>query len=424
MITSYSLDTLVATARQLSPFYRELYAGLPERPALTQLPIVDQKAFWAANTVQGNRLLTGPMTDGIVFKSGGTTGEPKFSVYSRTEWLAFTGAFGMGLDAGGLRHGDRVANLFYAGELYSSFIFIMRSLDQAHAGNLQFPLSGRAPAEQVAQVIADFAVDTLAGAPTTLLNLAAHYIDAGRTAPGLRRLLFGGESLYADQRAILERAFPNAATGSVGYASVDAGLLGYADASCAPDEHRAFSRYTLVEILDDTTGEPIVEAGRVGRVVVTNLTRLLMPIIRYPAGDMACWVEPEGTPERRFRLMGRSEEGARVGPASLYVEDVRQVLAAFRERLGAVDFQMLVEHVESRDRLTLRLASEVPDAQQPALTSALVAALLAARPMLADLLEQGMIDAPRIEWVPLGGLEFNARSGKLKRVIDRRHERR
>ena len=423
MIVHYPLDTVVATARQLSPFYRELYADLPERPTLQQLPVVDQKAFWAANTQRDNRLLTGPMRDGIVFKSGGTTGEPKFSVYNRVEWDAFTGAFGAGLDAGGVQDGDRVANLFYAGELYSSFIFIMRSLDQARAGSLQFPISGHAGADMIEHAIGDFAINTIAGAPTTLMNLASHYINGGRTAPSVRRLLFGGESMYADQREILRRAFPNAQACSVGYASVDAGLLGYADVGCAPDEHRVFSRYAPIEILDEDSGEPIEEEGRTGRIVVTNLTRLLMPILRYPAGDLACWMEPAGTPDRKFRLMGRSEEGARVGPATLYVEDVRQALRAFHERLGATDFQMLLDHEDHRDRMTLRLASEAPAEVRQACEADLVAALHAARPMLGDLLRQDMIHPLRIEWVALGGLEFNARSGKLKRVIDRRHER-
>lgn len=424
MIVHYPLDTIVGAARQLSPYYRELYAGLPEHPTLAQLPVIEQKAFWAANTTQDNRLLTGPMRDGMVFKSGGTTGEPKFSVYSRSEWAAFTGVFGMGLDAGGLADGDRVANLFYAGELYSSFIFIMHSLLAARAGSLQFPLSGRADAELVEHVVADFSINTIVGTPTTLMNLAAHYIGAGHTAPSVRRLLFGGESLYADQREILRQAFPQAQAGSVGYASVDAGLLGYADASCGPDEHRAFSRYTHIEILDEASGEVIEEEGRVGRVIVTNLTRLLMPILRYPAGDLGCWIEPAGTPDRKFRLMGRSEEGARVGPATLYVEDVRQVLRSFHERLGASDFQMLVEHVEHRDRLTLRVACAADADTRGALEPELTRALHAARPMLVDLLDQDMIHPLRIEWVALGGLETNARSGKLKRVIDRRHERR
>ena len=425
MISHHELDTLVAVARELSPYYRELYAGLPSRPTLEQLPVVEQKSFWAANTQRDNRLLTGPLHDGMVFKSGGTTGEPKFSIYSRVEWEAFTGVFGMGLDAGGLQEGERIANLFYVGDLYSSFIFIMRSLDHARANTLQLPLSGRADPATVEHAVADFGLTTLVGTPTTLLTLATHYTAAGKTAPAVRRLLFGGESMYADQRATLARAFPNASARSVGYASVDAGLLGYDDESCGPDEHRMFSRYAIIEIIDEVDGTPIREEGKVGRVVVTNLTRLLMPIIRYPAGDMACWSEPAGSnPDRRFRLMGRSEEGARVGPATLYIEDVRRVLGMFHDPLGATDFQLVVEHAQHRDRLTLRLASEAAAAQQATLGAAIVQRLHAERPMLPDLIAQDLIHPLAIEWTAPGSLEINERSGKLKRVIDRRHEQR
>ena len=70
-----SLQELVTYARKNSPFYAELYRDVPERISrITQLPIVDQIEFWAANTWRNNRLLTGPVTDGAVYKTGGTIG--------------------------------------------------------------------------------------------------------------------------------------------------------------------------------------------------------------------------------------------------------------------------------------------------------------------------------------------------------------
>ncbi len=75
----YPLESIVSIARSLSPYYKELYADLPETGwKLSDLPLVDQKKFWEYNTVDNNRLLTGEMSDGIIFKSGGTTGNPKF----------------------------------------------------------------------------------------------------------------------------------------------------------------------------------------------------------------------------------------------------------------------------------------------------------------------------------------------------------
>ncbi len=417
----YPLPTLVAVARSLSPFYRELYANLPADFQLADLPVVEQKPYWEANTVRNNRLLTGPLQDGIVFKSGGTTGDPKFSAFRKTEWQSFTEAFGEALEAGGLKDGERVANIFYAGELYSSFVFVMKSLDHARANCVQFPLSGRADFPMIAHTISDFDIDVLAGVPTTLVNLAEYLRSEGQTLPSLKRILFGGESLYPDQRDTLRQAFPNARAASVGYASVDAGLLGYADLSCGPDEHRAFDRYTHLEILDEETGQVIEEMGRPGKVVVTNLTRLLMPIIRYPAGDRAVWLEPAGTPDRKLKLLGRSEEGARVGPMTLYVEDVLHVLEPFHKELAIANFQMLVTHHDKRDQMTLRIvAHATPEALAQA-AERVKSAIYACRPMYADLQQQQLVHPLQVEWVDASALVISPRTGKLKRVLDQRH---
>lgn len=420
-MTLYPLSTLVAVAKAQSPYYRDLYRDVPDGAPLQALPVVDQKAYWQANTVRDNRLLTGDMRDGVVFKSGGTTGDPKFSVYSRDEWQTFVQAFGEGLDAGGLRDGERVANLFYAGELYASFLFVTGSLDHARAGALHFPVSGKADFDMIAQTVDDFQIDVIAGTPTTLVNLAEHLTARQAVLPSVRRLLFGGESMYRDQRDTLRGAFPQAQAASIGYASVDAGLLGYADADCGPDEHRVFSRYTLLEILDDETGEPIREAGRAGRIVITNLTRLLMPVIRYPAGDRGMWLEDDGVADRKFRILGRSEEGARIGPITLYVEDIWHVLAPFHASLRIANFQMVATHEDRKDRLTLKIAAH-GDAQALAQAAdAVIQAVYAARPMVAQLLAQGLVHPLAVQWVDAAELDINPRTGKLRRVLDLRH---
>lgn len=80
-----------------------------------------------------------------MFKTGGTTGTPRFSCYTREEWREFVTAFGAGLVDAGLRPGHRVADLFYAGELYASFLFILDSLAHAPVANVRLPIGGGAP---------------------------------------------------------------------------------------------------------------------------------------------------------------------------------------------------------------------------------------------------------------------------------------
>jgi len=381
-----------------------------------------QEDYWAANGLTGNEVLTGPMRDGVVFKSGGTTGSPKFSVFSREEWEIFCEAFGRGIAASGLRAGDRVANLFYAGELYGSFLFITKSLEKSPVAVLQLPIGGTTSLEETARHLRDFGANVLAGVPTTILNLAEHVAASGADAGAykLDLVLFGGESLYDDQRERLTRVFPGLRARSIGYASTDAGLLGYADAGCGPNEHRVFSRDTIVEILDEATGVPIEEPGREGNLVVTNLARSLMPILRYPVGDRGRWVEPKGTPDRKFLLMGRSEEAARVGLVKLYVDDVRRILATLPAEVGVADFQMIVVHHDLRDGLVLRVAASADQARLAAATERVIAELHRARPLYEQFVRESKIHAARVDWVRPGQLETNPRTGKLRRIVDRR----
>ncbi|MFB7054469.1 phenylacetate--CoA ligase family protein [Streptomyces vinaceus] len=413
---------LVRFARDRSPFYAGLYADLPPHVSrITDVPVVDQDAFWSANTLDGNRVLTAPLGEAVVFKTGGTTGTPRFSCYTREEWREFVTAFGSGMVDAGLRPGHRVADLFYAGELYASFLFILDSLAHAPVANVRLPIGGAAPIDSTLTTIEDFAADVLAGTPTTLCRIAEHLVCAGRELPGVEFLFFGGEALFEDQRRLLAAAFPRATPRSLGYASVDGGLLGRPVPGTDEDTrtHRPFAPHTLVEILDETTGEPIREPGRPGRVVVTQLYRRLMPVIRYPAGDRAEWTGAEGG---AFRILGRAEEGVRVGPVSLYAQDVTNAVAEADTHGLVTGTQLVVRRWEGRDGLVLRLATA--PGQDPAalevLAKAVVTGLDAARPLYPDSVGAGFVHPLRVEWAGHRDLVVNPRTGKLVRVLDER----
>ncbi|MEU1673164.1 AMP-binding protein [Streptomyces roseifaciens] len=421
----HQLSDLIRYVRHNSPFYADLYADLPpDVDCLTDLPVVDQSAFWAANTLHGNRVLTAPLDEASVFKTGGTTGAPKFSCYTREEWREFVTAFGHGLVDAGLRPGHRVADLFYAGELYASFLFILDSLSHAPVGSVRLPIGGGAPLETTVPTLRDFAAQIVAGTPTTLCRLAEHLIADGEQLPSVELLFFGGEALFDDQRRLLARAFPNAEPRTLGYASVDAGLLGRPVPGAADARtHRAFAPHTVVEILDDATDEPIREAGRPGRVVVTQLFRRLMPVIRYPAGDRAEWTDPEAGV---FRILGRAEEGVRVGPVSLYSQDAQSAVATADTEGRVVGMQLVVRRWDGRDGLVLRLAvsPDDPGSEDPAglgvLAKSVVAELEEARPFYPDAVATGFVHPLSVEWVRHRDLTVNQRSGKLVRVIDER----
>jgi phenylacetate-CoA ligase len=418
-VPAKSLPELVDFARCHSPFYAEAYRDVP-RPVshITQLPIIDQAAFWAANAWPDNRLLTGPLTDAGVYKTGGTTGAPKFSPWTRSEHADSVTAFGAGMVAAGLKPGHRVANLFCAGELYGGFLYIEAALHHAPVENVRLPVGCAAPNEYVVDLITNFGVDVVAGEPMKLSAVAECVLQRGQVLDSVELVLFAGDILFNDLRPTLARGFPKAAISSLGYASVDAGLVGAPVPGDDVRIHEAFPNRTLVELVDDVTGEPITATGVPGRLIVTNLFRTLMPIIRYPVGDRAEWVEPE---RQRFRLVGRSLEGARVGTVAMPTEDIRAVLIAADPDRRITGMQMVQRRWDGRDGLILRLAcTEEPSAD---LTERLVDAVYAARPLYPAEVAAGAIHHLRVEWVRRSDLVTNPRTGKLQQVVDERPAR-
>ncbi|WP_036595650.1 phenylacetate--CoA ligase family protein [Ottowia thiooxydans] len=420
---SEQLLSVLRFVRTHSPFYRDFYAQVPQDAArLDDYPVLDSQAFWAANTVQGNTVLTAPITEGITFKSGGTTGHPKYSVFTYEEWRAFTKAFGQGMRRAGLQPGQRIGNLFYAGKLYASFLFITRSIEAAGI-SICYPLAG----DDLDEIIAawrQFDIDVLAGVPTTLMKLLERLTPEDKARLKLTTFLFGGEPMFADQIAAVQAVFPGCQVRSIGVAGVDYGELGWASPGAEPGVHHCFDDSTVMELIDDATGEPIDVPGRTGRIVLTNLARRLMPIIRYPVGDRGEWLDPVGTPSRRFRLLGRTEEGARVGPMSLYVDDMRQALTDLEHSempLGFRDFQMVIEHHERLDACCLRIAVERPQERTIEDTRRVIDRVYAARPMYRDLQDQQLVHGLTVQWVTASDLHTNARTGKLLRVVDHRH---
>lgn len=410
-----SLKQLVDFARQHSSYYARLYQQIPQTGwQLCDLPLVNPRDYWeGSNGLTHWPVLTGSVTDCIVFKTGGTTGASKLSVYTRSEWRAFVTSFGRSL-ANHLHPGDRVANLFFAGDLYSSFLFIHGAITHMGTPVCEYPFSGMMEPQVLFDQLNKHEINVLAGVPAKLLQFAARTVAQQQQLPGITLILFGSESIFAEQLLLLKQAFPNARVASVGCASVDSSLIGASTPDCLAGEHRVFEPETIVEIIDEVTGESILEVGRTGMLVVTNLTRKLMPLIRYPVGDLAAWCEPPGNPGRKFVLQGRSSLGHRIRVAysSVFPDEFDALIT---EMFGRQQWQMILDHHDNCDWLTLYIAFTGSDSH----ADALYHSLRERDHSFAALLETGQLRIV-IEWCRQDELICNSRTGKLQRVIDRR----
>lgn len=419
MKVTYSFEQLLPYIRQHSNFYRQQLEHLPPQGiTLQDLPLTNAADYWAdSHDLSHWPVLTAKVDDALVFKTGGSTSQGKLSVYSREEWHAMVSTFGQSL-ATQLNHGDQVANLFFSGDLYASFLFAHHSL--AHVGKsiCEFPFTGQVELDGLAEAIARYQINVLAGMPAQLLRFAAYLAQHQQVLCRVETLLYAGESLFAAQLAIFAEVFPNARIASIGYASVDAGLIGASDRDCALGEHRVFDQHTLLEIVDELTGEVIEECDRTGLIVVTNLARRLMPLLRYPVGDLACWREPSATPRRKFALKGRSAHSRRirVGVLSLFPDEISEIVQRIAD---SNQWQLLIENTGYKDILSVKW---VPGAQQQNVERTLRAlqeALVIQYPGIDDLSRDGLLEL-RVLPCAVTDLSLHPRSGKQPRVLDLR----
>ncbi|HHV69150.1 MAG TPA: phenylacetate--CoA ligase family protein [Ochrobactrum intermedium] len=411
----YSLEEIVDFSRQNSPFFANLYKRIPlQNYTLNDLPLIDTTEYWKMERgISDWSVLTGRVGSGIVFRSGGTTGASKLSIFTREEWNVFLQTFSSGVSSI-VEPNDRIANLFFGGDLYASLLFIHGALGFVEKPVCEFPFTGQTALADVSEGIVNYQINVVAALPATLLKFSEWLIERAKTLPQITKLLYGGESLLKPQLEVLARAFPNAHCKSIGCASVDAGLIGASTSDCDADEHRCFDGATLIEILDELDGTVISEPGKPGMLVVTNLQRKLMPIIRYPVGDRAVWIENTGQTNRKFRLMGRSSLGKRIriGYVSLYPDDIDAFIA---DTLGACSWQLVIDYAEPVNIVNVRMA-------QPYNKDAAAKVLEFVRfnnPPLVKLEAHGQAEL-RCTFCNHADLVLNSRTGKLLRVVDNR----
>lgn len=185
----------------------------------------------------------------------------------------------------------------------------------------------------------------------------------------------------------------------------------------------------IVELLvsAEESGSEVIEENCVaGDLVVTNLARRLTPVVRYPTGDRAEWVDYKAGV---FRLLGRSGTSIRLGPVSVDMQDLRRIAAKAIAPQPILGIQAVLMREDGKDCLQISIAPGNEDGtdavghvgeDDEALRCRVLEHLWEERPMLLQHIHMGLTGNVTVKFVAFGDLVVNERSGKLVSVLDLR----
>jgi len=419
------LSELVEYARSRSPFYKRHFKDVPRIasiPDFVRVPFLEKHHVLENTPPDSSDLLTSKVRRGIYFASGGSTGAPKYVFYDQHEYDHTCRMLSFAFEAGGLGAADVIANLFVAGNLWSSWLSVEKAI--AYTKAISVPIGSNLPLENIVKYLEDFKVTTIIGLPSFMIKLA-EFVAAGEGKYKLHinKIFYGGEYVGEEMIKFFQSVFPGAAVRSAGYATADAGVIGFQCEACSKGLHHLFAFSQYIEFVDRDSLKT-VSHGEIGELVVTGLNKKHMPIIRYRVGDLGRWVDrrcPCGRKEPSFEILGRCDDRIHVGGAHLFVNDIQNALGRVPEL--SFNFQIIIDKKGHKDMLKIRVESKDAVIQAKAavkLGSRLMKEIEAHCEDLKDSIRMKWLDKPEIEILKPGSIERVQRTGKTRRVIDKR----
>jgi phenylacetate-coenzyme A ligase PaaK-like adenylate-forming protein len=389
--------------------------------AFRMLPTLGKKEIYANCLPDSTAIISDEGLKGAhIFASGGSTGEAKFSVYSNDELEYVTDVLADIYRVAGIRPEHRAANLFIAGGLWTSFIVANMALEKIGVTNLS--IGGNTDFATMLKFFKKLRPNAIVGLPSIILKFA-EYCEKENADIKVEIILYGGEHMRAPGRAYLKKIFGAGEIVSAGYAAVDCGPVGFQCGCASGADHHILSNYQYVEFIDKD-GNP-AKSGTAGEIVVTNLNRSRMPVIRFRTGDMGVLREGVcacGRSNPVFELLGRCDDILIAGGANLTPRDfedaiarneelspIFQVIACARGGFDAIEvFAELKEGVElSSKRISELKIKLIEDFKRVSFK-------------IKTMLESNWIKSFEVFILPAGKIERAGRTGKVINMKDMR----
>ncbi|WP_022671050.1 acyl-CoA reductase [Hippea alviniae] len=418
-LTLERLKKIVKYAKEHSPLFAERYKDIDEINSFDdfrKLPLLTGSDYKKYLPPAGDGLLTDNHASGYVFSSGGTTGTPKVVYRTFQEQWFNALKLGKGLRLSIFDENDVVANLLFAGNMWASFVSYNMALEVV--GCRILPMGGNFDVKDIVNTLILFKANGFITIPSLAISIA-EYVDKNGVNLTIDKVVTGGEHLFSEAREYIRDVLKVKKFASTGYTTNDTGAIGYQCEHQSGGLHHVHEDLHYVEILNENN-EPC-KPGEIGRIVVTNLHRKLMPTIRYEVGDLGRWVEREcacGRKTKVFELLGRSDDVLIIGGGNIHPEVISKSISQV-EGLSK-HFQIIAEVENRKD--TLKVIVETVDEKpyDKKREEMLRKIIYENSKELRILHNKGFINDVVVKIVPPNSIERNPRTGKIRLIVDKR----
>ncbi|MFY9607434.1 MAG: AMP-binding protein [Blastocatellia bacterium] len=299
------------------------------------------------------RLLTYPIERYRYFhQTSGTTGRPLKCLDTAESWDWWERCWGYVYVGAGVGAGDLVFCAFSFGPYLSHWAAISGAW---HVGAMCIS-GGGMNSEQRLQTIIDNHCTVLVCTPTYALHMAevAHRLGVDLASSSVSRSIHAGEpgaSLPNVKRAI-EQAWGVTCFDHAG--ATEAGAWAFECEAQTGAIHLNEAEF-IFEVIDPESGKSIGE-GRRGELVITNLGRAAMPVLRYRTGDVV-EVTTEPCPCGRWfarikgGVLGRADDMIIVRGVNLYPSAIDNLIRSIPQ---VAEYEVAIRRVEGMDELVIR----------------------------------------------------------------------
>lgn len=326
-------------------------AGINSYEEFAQLPLLEQEDLREKDI---EKFRSCPWEDiSTVTRSSGTTGKSKIVLWSH-EALAWEKKWGaLGLLTSGLTSGSRYAILMpLEMSRISSIIGVCKSI-----GATAIPI-GRITSEvdeyNAIELIKRTRATHILATPTRLHFIGQKILDSGldiKTDIQVRHLITGGIQSTDIQRSNLEEMWQADIFEQAG-----ANELSYIAFECK--EHNGLhilpgSHY--VEVIDQKTGNPILDSKTQGEVLITAFSNLATPLLRYRIGDLG-YINYEkcacGLSFPRLFTKGRIMGTINLGGTKIFSYQIENILKQFLPQIN-LNYKVTVQKQRSTDLINI-----------------------------------------------------------------------